>query len=122
MHTYCLCHAYPERVEAGVAPLDFSQVGEFTFLKPDFDRYPCLKLAIDACYQGQAATTILNAANEIAVAAFLSGQIRFTDIAKVNKKVLEISELVEPQDIDEVMDIDKQARQLASDIIIKEFA
>ncbi|WP_305837545.1 1-deoxy-D-xylulose-5-phosphate reductoisomerase [Photobacterium leiognathi] len=114
--------AYPERVDAGVAPLDFSQVGEFTFLKPDFDRYPCLKLAIDACYQGQAATTTLNAANEIAVAAFLSGQIRFTDIAKVNKKVLEIAELVEPQDIDEVMEIDKQARQLASDIIIKEFA
>ncbi|EAR54400.1 1-deoxy-D-xylulose 5-phosphate reductoisomerase [Photobacterium sp. SKA34] len=114
--------AYPERVDAGVAPLDFSQIGEFTFMKPDFDRYPCLKLAIDACYQGQAATTTLNAANEMAVAAFLASEICFTDIAKVNQKVLEIAVLVEPHNIAEVMEIDKQARQLASDVITKEFA
>lgn len=114
--------AYPERVDAGVAPLDFSQIGEFTFMKPDFDRYPCLKLAIDACYQGQAATTTLNAANEMAVAAFLAGEICFTDIAKVNQKVLEIAVLVEPHNIAEVMEIDQQARQLASDVITKEFA
>ena len=114
--------AYPERVDAGVAPLDFSKIGEFTFMEPDFERYPCLKLAIDACYQGQAATTTLNAANEIAVAAFLATEIRFTDIAKVNQLVLERAVLTEPNDIDAVMMLDKQARELALDIIAKEFA
>lgn len=59
-----------------------------TFSEPDFGRYPCLKLAIDACEAGQAATTTLNAANEIAVAAFLNQRIRFTDIAALNSAVL----------------------------------
>lgn len=62
--------SYPERISAGVKPLDFTKVGELTFLEPDFERYPCLKLAIEACYTGQHATTGLNAANEIAVDAF----------------------------------------------------
>ncbi|WP_283597113.1 1-deoxy-D-xylulose-5-phosphate reductoisomerase [Photobacterium phosphoreum] len=114
--------AYPERVESSVAALDFSKIGEFTFMEPDFERYPCLKLAIDACYQGQAATTTLNAANEIAVAAFLNNQIRFTDIAKVNKAVLDVAVLTEPNDIDAVMVLDQQARELALDIIAKDFA
>ncbi|MEC6824869.1 1-deoxy-D-xylulose-5-phosphate reductoisomerase [Photobacterium piscicola] len=114
--------AYPQRIESSVAPLDFSQIGEFTFMAPDFDRYPCLKLAIDACYKGQAATTTLNAANEIAVAAFLANEILFTDIAKVNKLVLDTAVLTEPNDIDAVMVLDKQARELALDIIAKEFA
>ncbi|WP_279146752.1 1-deoxy-D-xylulose-5-phosphate reductoisomerase [Photobacterium carnosum] len=114
--------AYPQRVESSVAPLDFSKIGEFTFMDPDFDRYPCLKLAIDACYKGQAATTTLNAANEIAVAAFLAEKILFTDIAKVNKLVLDVAVLTEPNDIDAVMVLDKQARELALDIIAKEFA
>lgn len=114
--------AYPQRIESSVAPLDFSQIGEFTFMAPDFDRYPCLKLAIDACYKGQAATTTLNAANEIAVAAFLANEILFTDIAKVNKLVLDAAVLTEPNDIDAVMVLDKQARELALDIIAKEFA
>ncbi len=81
--------AYPERIQAGVKPLDFTQVGELSFAAPDFERYPCLALAIDACYEGQHATTGLNAANEVAVAAFLSNQIPFTDIAWLNQQVLE---------------------------------
>ncbi|MFP1590798.1 hypothetical protein ACLB1M_04590 [Escherichia coli] len=60
-----------------------------TFAAPDHDRYPCLKLAMEAFEQGQAATTALNAANEITVAAFLAQQIRFTDIAALNLSVLE---------------------------------
>ncbi|WP_279151378.1 1-deoxy-D-xylulose-5-phosphate reductoisomerase [Photobacterium iliopiscarium] len=114
--------AYPQRIKSSVAPLDFSKIGEFTFMEPDFERYPCLKLAIDACYKGQAATTTLNAANEIAVAAFLANEILFTDIAKVNKLVLDVAVLTEPNDIDAVMVLDKQARELALDIIAKEFA
>lgn len=80
--------SYPSRVNAGVKPLDFTQVGELTFLQPDFARYPCLKLAIDACYEGQHATTALNAANEVAVDAFLNNRLGFTDIARINESVL----------------------------------
>lgn len=111
--------SYPERVDAGVAPLDFSQVGDFTFLKPDFARYPCLKLAMDACYTGQAATTTLNAANEEAVAAFLATQIGFTDIARINRQVLEQAALREPTDLESVIELDRMARGLAQEIIRK---
>ncbi|MGR5149559.1 1-deoxy-D-xylulose-5-phosphate reductoisomerase [Photobacterium alginatilyticum] len=111
--------SYPERVEAGVAPLDFSKVGEFTFLQPDFKRYPCLKLAMDACYAGQAATTALNAANEEAVAAFLNNQLRFTDIASVNSQVLELAQMREPADLESVIELDRMARTLAQEVIGK---
>ncbi|MGU5739154.1 1-deoxy-D-xylulose-5-phosphate reductoisomerase [Aeromonas caviae] len=80
--------AYPERIESGVEPLDFFSVGEFSFIRPDYDRYPCLALAMRACQQGQGATTSLNAANEEAVAAFLAERIGFMDIARVNESVM----------------------------------
>lgn len=102
--------AYPQRIPSGVKPLDFFEMGELTFLKPDYARYPCLKLAIDACYQGQAATTSLNAANEIAVEAFLTGQIGFTDIARVNATVLDNLTISEANCIDTLIDIDAMAR------------
>jgi len=111
--------SYPERVEAGVAPLDFSKVAEFTFLQPDFKRYPCLKLAMDACYAGQAATTALNAANEEAVAAFLNNQLRFTDIAQVNTQVLDLAQMTEPTDLESVIELDRMARFLAQEVIRK---
>ncbi|PSU53861.1 1-deoxy-D-xylulose-5-phosphate reductoisomerase, partial [Photobacterium aphoticum] len=111
--------AYPERVDAGVAPLDFSQVGEFTFLKPDFNRYPCLKLAMDACYSGQAATTTLNAANEMAVAAFLDHRLGFTDIARINSEVLAQANLTEPTDLAGVLELDRLARIAAQTLIQK---
>ena len=102
--------AYPQRIPSGVKPLDFFEMGELTFLEPDYARYPCLKLAIDACYQGQAATTTLNAANEIAVDAFLTGQIGFTDIARVNETVLAGLSISEANNIDALIDIDAMAR------------
>lgn len=111
--------SYPERVDAGVAPLDFSQVGEFTFLKPDFARYPCLKLAMDACFSGQAATTALNAANEEAVAAFLDNRLGFIDIARVNSQVLASAPLVEPTDLESVIELDRMTRVLAQEVIRK---
>ncbi|WP_045523583.1 1-deoxy-D-xylulose-5-phosphate reductoisomerase [Aeromonas caviae] len=80
--------AYPERIESGVEPLDFFSVGEFSFIRPDYERYPCLALAMGACQQGQGATTSLNAANEEAVAAFLAERIGFMDIARVNESVM----------------------------------
>ncbi|MCJ8351100.1 1-deoxy-D-xylulose-5-phosphate reductoisomerase [Moritella sp.] len=109
--------AYPQRIPSSVKPLDFFEMGELTFLKPDYARYPCLKLAIDACYQGQAATTTLNAANEMAVDAFLTGQIGFTDIARVNCTALDGMTVSEPDNIDALVDIDAMARVDAQQII-----
>lgn len=77
---YCL--GFPERIDSGVGDLDFDALSALTFQKPDFDRFPCLKLAYEAMNAGGAAPCVLNAANEAAVAAFLDGQIKFTDIAK----------------------------------------
>ena len=109
--------AYPNRTFAGVEPLDFYMLNGLTFLEPDFNRYPNLKLAMDAFAAGQYATTAMNAANEIAVDAFLNGQIKFTDIAKVNSKVVEA---IQPQAIDcvdDVLEVDGQARELAKAFI-----
>ena len=77
---YCL--GLPERIDSGVGDLDFDALSALTFQKPDFDRFPCLKLAYESMNAGGAAPCVLNAANEAAVAAFLDGQIKFTDIAK----------------------------------------
>ncbi|HGN1707252.1 TPA: 1-deoxy-D-xylulose-5-phosphate reductoisomerase [Providencia rettgeri] len=109
--------AYPQRITSGAKPLDFASLSSLTFVEPDYQRYPCLKLAIDACHEGQAATTALNGANEITVAAFLEGKIRFTDIAKINHKILESQVFSEPVSIDEVLEIDECARRDAAKII-----
>ncbi|WP_085247637.1 1-deoxy-D-xylulose-5-phosphate reductoisomerase [Gilliamella mensalis] len=102
--------SYPDRVPSNVPPLDFCQISALTFKQPDFNRYPCLKLAIEASNQGQAATTALNAANEIAVEAFLQHKIGFMDIAKNVAKVLDQLAFPEPTTIDEVFIIDQWAR------------
>ncbi|MEQ4703112.1 1-deoxy-D-xylulose-5-phosphate reductoisomerase [Providencia huaxiensis] len=109
--------AYPQRIMSGAKPLDFATLSSLTFVQPDYQRYPCLKLAIDACHQGQAATTALNGANEMTVAAFLEGKIRFTDIAKINHNVLENQVFSEPVSIEEVLEIDGWARKNAEKII-----
>ena len=111
--------AYPDRINAGVPPLDFFKLKELTFIEPDFERYPNLKLAIDAFSAGQYATTAMNAANEIAVDAFLNEQIRFTDIVNVNRSVIENIAPIDIQDIDDVLHIDKLARELAKQIVLQ---
>ena len=109
--------AWPDRIPTPVEPLDFTSIGALTFLAPDYQRYPCLKLAIDACAAGQASTTALNAANEIAVEAFLNGHIRFTDIAVLNHQVLETVQFTDPDCVEAVMEIDKQARRIAGNLL-----
>lgn len=104
---------WPGRVKSGVKALDFHRLSQLTFGEPDFTRYPCLRLAIEASAQGQAATTALNAANEITVGAFLAEKIRFTDIATLNQAVLESMDLREPGSVDEVLGIDALARDVA---------
>ena len=105
--------AWPERVSSGASALDFCKLTALSFAEPDYERYPCLKLAIDAFAQGQAATTALNAANEVTVSAFLASAIRFTDIAALNLSVLEQMALSEPQSIDDVLAVDRLAREVA---------
>ncbi|RUO38824.1 1-deoxy-D-xylulose-5-phosphate reductoisomerase [Aliidiomarina shirensis] len=112
---YCL--GYPERLASGVANLDFANMGALTFGQADAARYPCLQLAIDACWHGQAATTALNAANEIAVAAFLQGNIQFGDIAKICESVLTQADMPAITSIEAVLDCDANARRIARSLI-----
>ncbi|AFP85327.1 1-deoxy-D-xylulose-5-phosphate reductoisomerase [secondary endosymbiont of Ctenarytaina eucalypti] len=109
-----IAHAmsYPKRMQSGAASLDFLHIGPLSFEQPDVTRYPCLQLAVEASKCGQAATTTLNAANEIAVAAFLRGDIRFIDIAAVNRRVLEQCSFSEPESLEAVLNIDDRAREM----------
>lgn len=113
--------SYPHRFSSGVSPLDFTKLGELTFIEPDYARYPCLKLAIEACYLGQYATTAINAANEIAVGAFLSKQLNFTDIAVVNERVLtkitSYSQHAKTDSLESLLELDKIARVYAEEAI-----
>lgn len=111
---YCL--GLPERIESGVGDLDFGQLSGLTFTEPDFARYPCLKLAYDAMLMGGSAPCVLNAANEIAVAAFLREQIGFTDIARVVEHCLSQSKFISGSlnSIDELLDLDSEVRQNAA--------
>ena len=111
---YCL--GLPERIESGVGDLDFGQLSGLTFTEPDFARYPCLKLAYDTMLMGGSAPCVLNAANEIAVAAFLREQIGFTDIARVVEHCLSQSEFISGSlnSIDELLNLDSEVRQNAA--------
>lgn len=109
--------AYPNRIPSGVEPLDFFSVGEFSFIRPDYDRYPCLALAINACQKGQAATTALNAANEEAVAAFLAERIGFMDIARINEAVMLTLENSAVSSLDDLFALDGAARARAHHLI-----
>ena len=104
---------YPKRIEAGVKPLDFATLSDLSFATPDKQRFPNLYLAIEACRSGQAATTRLNAANEIAVAAFLDNRISFNQIAQINEEILNRFEPTAVSSIQQVLELDKQARLAA---------
>ena len=114
-----IAHAlsFPDRIESGVAPLDFFNTTSFEFQAVDFERYPNLKLAIEACKAGQAACTALNAANEIAVAAFLDEKIKFTDIYKINETSVKKFVSQKVDNINEVIALDKQARSFAQRLL-----
>ncbi|PKI14703.1 1-deoxy-D-xylulose-5-phosphate reductoisomerase [Colwellia sp. 12G3] len=118
-----IAHAlsFPNRIESGVPPLDFFNTPSFEFQEVDFVRYPNLKLAIDACKQGQAACTALNAANEVAVAAFLDEKIKFTDIFKINETSVKKFVSQQVDNINEVIALDTQARLFAKTLLVDFF-
>lgn len=114
---YCL--GLPERIHSGVSELDFGALSALTFQKPDFDRFPCLKLAYQAMNAGGAAPCVLNAANEVAVAAFLDKRIKFTDIAQVVAHCLAQDFSDGRHDIEGLLAQDAQTRRQAEAFISK---
>ncbi len=105
---------YPERLESGVPSLDFFTIGKFDFEAPDMVKFPCLRLAFDSLRTGGTAPAILNAANEVAVAAFLNERIGFTDIPRMIESALEQSDIQPASSLDSVIEADRQARLLAN--------
>jgi 1-deoxy-D-xylulose-5-phosphate reductoisomerase len=109
--------AWPERIESGVASLNFMDVARLDFEAPDYQRFPCLRLATEVAEQGGTLAATLNAANEVAVEAFLQEKIGFTDIPKILEAVLEISDCREPVDLDVVKQADAEARDQATRLL-----
>ena len=105
--------AYPERIDSGVEPLDLGVLGQLSFEPPDTARFPCLRLAYQALRDGGTAPTVLNAANEMAVDAFLAGRLRFTSIAGVIADVLERLPAGNPRNLDDLLAADGSARKAA---------
>jgi 1-deoxy-D-xylulose-5-phosphate reductoisomerase len=105
--------AWPERIDSGVAPLDLFAIARLDFQVPDEQRFPCLRLAREAAQAGGTAPAMLNAANEVAVAAFLERRIRFPEIASIIEHVLQAEPAVAVECLDAVMAADGQARNLA---------
>jgi 1-deoxy-D-xylulose-5-phosphate reductoisomerase len=111
--------AWPGRLNSGVVPLDLFAIARLDFQKPDLLRFPCLALAFEAARQGGAAPAVLNAANEVAVAAFLDRRISLPGIAEVVGGTLEALpfESVEGQDVEFLLDVDHRARECAEHLI-----
>ncbi len=111
------CLAHPARMVTPMQPLDLPMIGELTFFKPDEARFPATRLAREAIQAGGGAPATLNAANEVAVAAFLAGQIGFTRIAVVVEDVLNRYSAATPLSLDDVLSVDGEARQYASAVL-----
>jgi len=109
--------AYPERIDSGVEPLDLFKIASLHFERPDFERFPCLALAYRALREGNSAPASLNAANEVAVEAFLDGRIGFSDIPRIISSVMDQSPPVPFSSLAEVLVADCSARNIAKQSI-----
>ena len=105
---------WPMRIESGVAPLDLFDIAQLNFEQPDYKRFPCLRLAYEAHQAGGYATIALNAANEIAVEAFLNRQLRFTDIPALIEYALEQTTSGTPETLNEILIQDSESRRQAN--------
>ena len=110
--------AWPERIAAGVAPLDLTQLATLTFAEPDLVRFPCLSLAFAAAKTGGTTPAVLNAANEIAVAAFLDGRMSYLEIPVIVEKTLNAVATSPADSLERILDIDAQARKVAHDFVL----
>jgi 1-deoxy-D-xylulose-5-phosphate reductoisomerase len=111
--------AWPSRIESGVADLDLFSIAQLNFEKPDLTSFPCLAVASAAAREGRDAAAILNAANEIAVQAFLDERIGFTQIAEVVSHTLNSLALTEPDSLEAVQESDRRGRAVSSDYITR---
>ena len=108
---------WPQRMPSGVDALDLFSVAELNFQPPDFEQFPCLRLGYDAIHRGGTATAILNAANEIAVQAFLDEKLRFSEIAPMLEEVLSQMSIGAADTLEAVLDADLGARELAGGLL-----
>ena len=109
--------AYPERIDAGVEPLDLCKIALLQFERPDFERFPCLALAYRALREGDSAPAALNAANEVGVQSFLDGKIGFTAIPKIIRAVLDRTRVTPLVSLADVLAADCAARRIAEQVI-----
>ena len=105
--------AWPQHIEAGVGSLDFTQLAALEFHAPDTTRFPCLRLAYDALAAGGTAPTVLNAANEVAVEAFLARRLPFPGIAQTIRAVLDALPATAADSLDALQEADRRAREAA---------
>jgi len=112
-----IAHAlgFPGRIESGAVPLDLAAIGALSFERPDPQRFPCVGLAYAALREGGTAPAVLNAANEVAVAAFLDGKLRFTAIPRVIEHALRAVPATAADSLETVLDADRRARAAAGD-------
>ena len=110
---------YPDRIASGSKRLDIGQLGFLEFREPDERHFPCLRLAREVAEVGGTAPTILNAANEIAVGAFCSGRIRFTQIAEVVDRTLQVFPVEIRRDLETVLEVDLNTRRVTKDLIMR---
>jgi 1-deoxy-D-xylulose-5-phosphate reductoisomerase len=111
--------AWPERIESGVASLDLLSVARLDFESPDLQRFPCLRLAYQAIEQGGSCPAILNAANEVAVDAFLRGRVEFTAIPELIEHTLATVPAAPCSGLDELMDINAKARSVTEQALLE---
>jgi 1-deoxy-D-xylulose-5-phosphate reductoisomerase len=109
--------SYPERLGLGLSKLSLSQCGSLSFEKPDYERFPALQLAFDVLEMGGTKPAVLNAANEVAVASFLDGRLKFLEIAEIVAATLERTDNGDETDLDAILDADAQARKIAAELI-----
>jgi 1-deoxy-D-xylulose-5-phosphate reductoisomerase len=105
--------AWPERMATPARRLDLAAIARLDFDAPDLERFPALRLAREALEEGAASPVVLNAANEVAVAAFLTGEIRFPDIVRLVEETLTDARFDAPRSIDDVLEIDRVTRERA---------
>ncbi len=110
--------AWPARMDTPCAPLDLASIGNLSFQATDEQRFPATRLAREAAEAGGAAPAVLNAANEIAVAAFLDGQIKFTQISAIVARMLESALPPAPASLDEVLGVDEAARRQTRELLV----
>ena len=109
--------SYPERLDTGLSRLNLTECSNLSFLKPDTKRFPALQTAYEACRVGGCLPTVLNAANEVAVAAFLDGKLKFPEISKVVAEAMARMDYMEDADIETILEADRQARVESATVV-----